>query len=74
MPHIDLKISAEVPEEIRKELALAFEKDLVEIAKRSPDEISIAIEGIPKGEWQPIYDQEIVPKMAELYKKPGYKL
>ncbi|WP_265457007.1 hypothetical protein [Enterococcus sp. HY326] len=74
MPHIDLKISAEVPEEIRKELALAFEKDIVEIANRSPDEISIAIEAIPKGEWQPIYDKEIVPKMAELYKKPGYKL
>ncbi|EFT95185.1 hypothetical protein ACQ63I_001359 [Enterococcus faecalis] len=75
MPHIELKISSLVSEEVKKKLANQFEKDLIEIAGRSSDEISISIEGIELQNWKSdVYDQLIVPQMDGLYKKPKYKI
>lgn len=75
MPHIELKISSLVSEDIKQELAEQFEKDLIAIAGRNRDEISIAIDSINKEDWKnEIYDELIIPKMDDLYKKPNYKL
>lgn len=75
MPHIELKISSLTSEKVRKDLAIQFEKDLIEIAGRSSDEISIAIEGIDIEDWKTdVYDKLITSHMNKLYKKPNYKM
>lgn len=75
MPHVDLKISSLVSEEVKRKLARQFEQDLIEIAGRTSDEISISIEGIELADWKSaVYDELILPKMNSLYKKPNYKL
>jgi len=75
MPHVELKISSLVSEEVKQRLAQQFEKDLIEIAGRTSDEISISIEGVELVDWKnDIYDKMILPQMASLYKKPNYKL
>lgn len=74
MPHIELKISDTVSEEVKRQLAEQFEKDLIQIAGRASNEISIAIEGVALEDWSEVYHQQILPKMDQLYKKPDYTI
>lgn len=75
MPHIDLKISSDISEDVKQKLAKRFEQDLVEIAGKDPGQISIAIEGVDPKDWEnQVYDPVIKPKLDQLYKKPKYRL
>jgi 4-oxalocrotonate tautomerase len=58
----------------KKELARKILRDVTEILHHSEESVSIAIEEVASSDWSKIvYDPDIQPNMARLYKKPGYR-
>ncbi|MFI8379480.1 tautomerase family protein [Leeuwenhoekiella sp. NPDC079379] len=72
MPHITLK-SFPLTEEERTKVTEALSQALQQSLGKSEASISVAIEEVPKENWQEkVYNAEIGPNMDTLTKKPGY--
>jgi 4-oxalocrotonate tautomerase len=73
MPHVIIKMYPGRSVEQKNELAKAIAKSVVDIAKTSEEHVSIDIQEVAPEDWAEIvYRKEILPKLDELAKKPGY--
>jgi 4-oxalocrotonate tautomerase len=73
MPHVIIKMYPGRSPEQKNELAKAIAKSVVDIAKTSEEHVSIDIQEVAPEDWAEIvYRKEILPKLDELAKKPGY--
>lgn len=73
MPHVIIKMYPGRSEEQKSKLAEAITQSVVDIAKTSEEHVSIDIQEIAPENWaETVYKDEILPKLDELAKKPGY--
>ena len=73
MPHVIIKMYPGRTEEQKKRLAEAITQSVVDIAGTSEEHVSIDIQEIKPEDWaEAVYKEEILPKINELQKKPGY--
>lgn len=57
----------------KNELAKQITNQIMKIAKKDEDSISIFIEEISETDWmEKVYSLEIEPNFDKLYKQPGY--
>jgi len=74
MPHIEVKCWPGRTEEQKSLLAQKIAEDVSEIFGSSMSSISVAIRDVPKEQWkQEVWDKDIAPNEALLYKQPGYR-
>lgn len=74
MPHVVVKLWPGPTEPQKAELAQALAEALKKTIGSSDKSISVAIEEVAPAEWmKAVYEPEIAPRMAALYKKPGYE-
>jgi 4-oxalocrotonate tautomerase len=74
MPHVVVAMYPGRSEEVKRRLADAIARDLIEIAGSSEASISIAIEDVAANQWtQRVWRPQIEPNMSALYRKPGYR-
>ena len=74
MPHMILKITDDLTEENKEKLLNAFAEDMIQIAGKKPEEISIQVIKVSKENWQKVYDQDVMPNLDLLDRKPGYTM
>lgn len=73
MPHVVIKMFPGRTDEQKKKLAENVTKAVMDAVGCEEKAISIAVEEIPKEEWdERIYQPEIAGKADTLLKKPGY--
>ncbi len=73
MPHVIIKMYPGRSAEQKNKLAEAITKSIVDIADTAEEHVSIDIQEISPEEWaDKVYKKEILPKLDELRKKPGY--
>ena len=73
MPHVIIKMYPGRSPEQKNRLAEAISQSVVDIAKTSEEHVSIDIQEIAPEDWaETVYKNEILPKLDELAKKPGY--
>jgi 4-oxalocrotonate tautomerase len=73
MPHVIIKMYPGRSVEQKNKLAEAITQSVVDIAKTSEEHVSIDIQEIAPEDWAEIvYRKEILPRLGELAKKPGY--
>jgi 4-oxalocrotonate tautomerase len=73
MPHVTIKMYPGRTQEQKNKLAEAITQSVVDIAKTSEEHVSIYIQEIKPEDWaEKVYKPEILPKLDELQKKPGY--
>jgi len=73
MPHVIIKMYPGRTEEQKNKLSKAITKSVVDIAGTSEEHVSIDIQDIKPEDWaETVYKKEILPKLDELQKKPGY--
>jgi len=73
MPHIEVKCYPGRTEEQKSLLAQKIAEDVSEIFGSGMSTISVAIRDVPQEDWkEQVWDRDIVPNEALLYKKPGY--
>ena len=73
MPHVIIKMYPGRSAEQKSELAEAITRSVVDIANTSEEHVSIDIQEINPENWaETVYKNEILPKLDELQKKPGY--
>ncbi len=73
MPHVIIKMYPGRSVEQKNKLAEAITQSVVDIAKTSEEHVSIDIQEIAPEDWaETVYRKEILPKLDELAKKPGY--
>ena len=73
MPHVIIKMYPGRSVEQKNKLAEAITQSVVDIANTSEEHISIDIQEIAPENWaETVYKDEILPKLDELAKKPGY--
>jgi 4-oxalocrotonate tautomerase len=73
MPHVIIKMYPGRSVEQKNKLAEAITQSVVDIAKTSEEHVSIDIQEISPEDWaETVYRKEILPKLDELAKKPGY--
>jgi len=73
MPHVIIKMYPGRTPEQKNKLAEAITKSVVDIAKTSEEHISIDIQEIAPEDWaETVYENEILPKLDKLQKRPGY--
>ena len=74
MPHLIVKLWPGRSEEDKAKLTQKLIEAMKESINVTDDSISIALEEIPKEEWnEKVYKQDIMKNVDKLYKKPGYK-
>lgn len=76
MPHVDIKC---FPRDLNDEQKTALAADIAEVIIRhfnSKDgSVSVALNQVNPEDWKAqVWDTEIVPKLDELIKKPGYSM
>lgn len=74
MPHMILKITDDITDENKESLLNAFTADMIQIAGKKPEEISIQVIKVPRENWKEIYDQDVLPNLDKLDRKPGYEM
>ena len=75
MPHIIIKLWPGKTKEQKALLADRIVKDAMEILGSSEKSLSIDFQEVKEDEWsEKVYRPEIQPKLAKLYKKPGYEM
>jgi len=73
MPHVIIKMYPGRSDEQKSKLTEAVTRSVVDIAETSEDHVSIDIQEINPEDWtETVYRNEILPKLNELAKKPGY--
>lgn len=73
MPHVIIKMYPGRSDEQKEKLAEAITQSVVNIANTSEEHVSIDIQEISPEDWaETVYKNEILPKLDELAKKPGY--
>ncbi|MBN1695431.1 tautomerase family protein [candidate division WOR-3 bacterium] len=73
MPHVIIKMYPGRSDEQKSKLTEAVTRSVVDIAKTSEEHVSIDIQEINPEDWaETVYRKEILPKLDELAKKPGY--
>lgn len=73
MPHVIIKMYPGRTEEQKVKLTEAITQSVVDIAGTSEEHVSIDIQEITPEDWaESVYKEEILPKLDELAKKPGY--
>lgn len=73
MPHITIQTYPDVTEEQKQELTQTIIDNIVKITGKNEAAISIDIIEVPQEEWmEKVYNTNISPNLARLYKKPGY--
>lgn len=72
MPHVVVKMYPE-REEVKTKLAEEITRLLTIVADKPEAAISVDIQEITESEWMStVYNEEIRPRIDQLYKKPGY--
>lgn len=75
MPHIVIKLFPGRTEEQKVELTNTIVKEATRILAKGEDAFSVDIVEVDSNVWgEEVYKPEILPRMDELYKKPGYKM
>jgi 4-oxalocrotonate tautomerase len=75
MPHVIVKLWPGKSEKLKKRLADAITRDVMEILDYGEESVSVALEEIPAAEWaEKVYRPDIVQSAAKLYKKPDYTM
>ena len=73
MPHVEIKCFPGRTEEQKQKCAEEITKAITETMGFAASSVSIAIKEISQDDWkEKVWDKEIAPQEAELYKKPGY--
>jgi 4-oxalocrotonate tautomerase len=73
MPHIIVKMQPGRSEQQKAQLTAAIVKDVMDITRVGPDEVSVAIEEVKPADWiEQVYKPDILGNPDQLYKKPGY--
>lgn len=73
MPHVIIKMYPGRSEEQKSKLTEAVTRSVVDIAGTSEEHVSIDIQEINPEDWaETVYRNEILPRLGELAKKPGY--
>ena len=73
MPHVEIKCFPGRTEEQKQKCAEEITKAITETMGGAASSVSIAIKEISQDDWkEKVWDKEIAPQEAELYKKPGY--
>ena len=75
MPHVDIKC---FPRDLNDEQKTALAADITEVLIRHLNSkegaVSVALNQVQQSDWQQVWDNEIVPQMDTLIKKPGYSM
>ena len=75
MPHVIVKLWPGKSEHQKARLADAIVKDVTHHLGYGEDSVSVAFEEVSSSEWaEKVYKPDILAKLDELYKKPGYDL
>lgn len=75
MPHVIVKLWPGKSEKLKKRLADAITRDVMEVLDYGEESVSVALEEIPAAEWaEKVYRPDIVQSPSKLYKKPGYTM
>ncbi len=73
MPHVEIKCFPGRTEEQKIKCAEEVTKAITETMGCDASSVSVAINEISRDDWkEQVWDKEIAPKEAELYKNPGY--
>lgn len=74
MPHVVVTLYPGRSEEVKRRLAEAITRDLIEIAGSSERSVSIAIEEVAAADWaERVWRPQIEPKLGALHREPGYR-
>jgi 4-oxalocrotonate tautomerase len=73
MPHVIVKLYPGRSDQVKKRLAEAIAKNIVDIALCEEKAVSVALEEIEPEDWpEAVYKPDILDKPQSLYIKPGY--
>lgn len=73
MPHVIVKMYAGREEAEKKALADEITQAVMKTLGHGADAVSVSIEDIEPRDWtEKVYRPDIVEKLDQLYKKPGY--
>ena len=73
MPHVIVKMNAGRSDEQKRKLTEDIVKAVTTQANCGVDAVSVSIEDIGPGDWlEQVYRPDILPKLDQLHKKPGY--
>ena len=73
MPHVLVKVAAGHPFAARDALAGRIVYAVIDTLGSTADEVSVAIQGVPAGDWMAVvYEPEIAAQADLLVKRPGY--
>lgn len=73
MPHVEIKCFSGRTDEQKTRCAEKIAQDIAELLGCETTSVSVAIKDIPPEDWkEKVWDADIVPDAAYLYKKPGY--
>ena len=73
MPHVIVKMYPGNSEEQKGKLAEEITKVIMAGTGKSEAAVSVSIVEVPEEVWmEQVYQTEILPKIENLYKKPGY--
>lgn len=73
MPHVTVQMHAGRSEAEKARLAQALTQALIDALGSKPDAISVGIEDVAPDDWMAhVYEPEMVAKVDQLYKRPGY--
>lgn len=74
MPHVVVTMYPGRSEEVKRRLAEAIARDLIEIAGSSEASVSIAIEEVVAADWaEQVWRPQIAPRLGTLHREPGYR-
>lgn len=75
MPHVIVKLWPGKSEKQKTQLAQQITQDVMSTLGYGEESVSVALEEVGPQEWkQKVYEPDIVQKVENLYKKPGYKM
>jgi 4-oxalocrotonate tautomerase len=75
MPHVIVKLWPGPSEQQKARLAKAITRDVMDILNLGEESVSVAVEEVEARDWaEQVYKPDIVGKLEQLYKKPGYDL
>ena len=75
MPHVIVKLWPGNTEQQKAQLADAIAKDVMDVLGYGEESVSVAMEEVEPRDWaEKVYKPDIVSKLDQLYKKPGYDL
>lgn len=73
MPHVIVKMWPGPSEKQKRRLAEQIVEHVVATLESADESVSVDIEEVKPSDWlENVYRPEIEPRMAKLYKKPGY--